>query len=54
MSDLASLARLARSNAQLPVRSYFDKNLLQQEINQLYKLGPRYAGHELMVPNVGD
>ncbi|MDY7577954.1 aromatic ring-hydroxylating dioxygenase subunit alpha [Herbaspirillum sp. RTI4] len=54
MSDLATLARLARSDAQLPVSVYFDEALLQREIQQLFNPGPRYAGHELMVPNVGD
>jgi choline monooxygenase len=54
MSDLANLAKLARSNAQLPVNVYFDDALLQQEIKQLFHRGPRYAGHELMVPNAGD
>ncbi len=54
MSDLASLSRLARSNAQLPVGVYFDEALLTQETRLLFKQGPRYAGHELMVPNVGD
>ncbi len=54
MSDLASLSRLARSNAQLAVDVYFDEARLLQENNQLFKQGPRYVGHELMVPNVGD
>lgn len=54
MSDLASLAKLARSNAQLPVSVYFDEALLKRETQQLFLQGPRYAGHELMVPNVGD
>ena len=54
MSDLATIANLARSNAQLPVVVYFDDALLQQEIQQLFQRGPRYVGHELMVPNVGD
>ena len=54
MSDLASLSRLARSNAQLPVGVYFDDTLLNQEIRQLFNQGPQYVGHELMVPNVGD
>jgi len=54
MSDLASLAKLARSNAQLPVNVYFDEALLKRETQQLFLQGPRYAGHELMVPNVGD
>src|SRR5690606_20177670 len=54
MSDLANLAKLVRSNAQLPVNVYFDDTLLKQEIQQLFRKGPQYAGHELMVPNVGD
>ena len=54
MSDLASLSTLARSDAQLPVHVYFDQALLQREIKQLFQSGPRYVGHELMVPNVGD
>ena len=54
MSDLASLAKLARSTAQLPVGVYFDDALLHKEKKQLFQQGPQYAGHELMVPNVGD
>ena len=54
MSDLASLAKLARSTAQLPVGVYFDDVLLQKEKKQLFQQGPQYAGHQLMVPNVGD
>jgi choline monooxygenase len=54
MSDLAMLAKLARSHAQLPVNVYFDDKLLQQENRLLFQQGPRYAGHELMVPEIGD
>ena len=54
MSDLASIAKLARSSAQLPVSVYFDEKLFQREIQQLFKQGPQYAGHQLMVPEVGD
>jgi len=54
MSDLASLSRLVRSNAQLPVGVYFDDALLKQEIQHLFRQGPQYVGHNLMVPNVGD
>src|ERR1700741_3553872 len=54
MSDLGSHAKLARSNAQLPVNVYFDETLLQREMQELFKKGPRYVGHELMVPNIGD
>jgi choline monooxygenase len=54
MSDLANFAKLARSDAQLPADVYFDDLLLKQEIKQLFHRGPRYVGHELMVPNTGD
>lgn len=54
MSDLAGIDKLARSNAQLPVNVYFDEALTQREIQQLFRPGPRYVGHELMVPNLGD
>lgn len=54
MSDLATHAKLARSCAQLPVNVYFDDALLQREIQQLFRQGPRYVGHELMVPEMGD
>jgi len=54
MSDLATHAKLARSNAQLPVTVYFDEALLEQEMQQLFVNGPRYVGHELMVPETGD
>ena len=54
MSDLGTHAKLARSRAQLPVNVYFDDALLQREMQLLFKNGPRYVGHELMVPEVGD
>jgi choline monooxygenase len=54
MSDPGSHAKLAPTEAQLPVNVYFDAALLQREIQQLFQTGPRYVGHELMVPNAGD
>jgi choline monooxygenase len=54
MSDLGSRFKLARSNAQLPVSRYFDEHCFSSEIKHLFKDGPRYIGHELMVPEVGD
>lgn len=54
MSELATFAKLQRSATQLPVSVYFDEALLQREIKQLFQQGPRYVGHELMVPHVGD
>jgi len=54
MSDLATFAKLQRSKTQLPVSVYFDQALLARELKQLFQQGPRYVGHELMVPNQGD
>lgn len=54
MSDLANLTKLARTIAQLPVHTYHDTSLFKHEVSQLFQQGPRYVGHQLMVPNVGD
>jgi phenylpropionate dioxygenase-like ring-hydroxylating dioxygenase large terminal subunit len=54
MSDLGSRARLARSRAQLPVSAYFDQELYKKEQQLLFAPGPRYVGHQLMVPEPGD
>src|SRR6185436_2578260 len=54
MSDLSdSLEALARSRTQLPVRSYFDDDLLGRELELIFQPGPRYVGHELAVPEIG-
>ncbi len=52
MSDLS--VSLAQATSQLPVSSYFDEALFQQEQASIFACGPRYAGHRLAVPNVGD
>ena len=52
MSDLS--LRLQQANSQLPVSSYFDQALYQREMQLLYQQGPRYVGHSLSVPDVGD
>jgi choline monooxygenase len=55
MSDLPrNEALLARSSPQLPVSWYFDERLFALEREHLFARGPRYVGHELMVPNAGD
>lgn len=54
MSDLGRRAFLAPSRAQLPVTAYFDQSLFEREKDILFRNGPRYVGHELMVPEVGD
>jgi choline monooxygenase len=52
MSDLS--LQLQQANGQLPVSSYFDDALYQRELQTLFQRGPRYVGHALSVPNVGD
>ena len=53
MTNLATAQKLAPSNLQLPVSAYFDADLYQREIELLFKQGPGYVGHELMVPEMG-
>jgi choline monooxygenase len=54
MSDLSnSLEALARSRTQLPVSTYFDAELHRRELELIFQPGPRYIGHELAVPEVG-
>jgi choline monooxygenase len=52
MSDLS--LRLQQAQSQLPVHSYFDNALYQREMETIFKNGPRYLGHALSVPHVGD
>jgi len=52
MSDLS--LRLQQAVSQLPVSSYFDEALFQREMELIFQRGPRYVGHQLSVPNVGD
>ncbi|TXT37840.1 MAG: rieske (2fe-2S) domain-containing protein [Comamonadaceae bacterium] len=52
MSDLS--LQLQQANGQLPVSSYFDEALYQRELQTLFQRGPRYVGHALSVPKVGD
>lgn len=54
MSDLGRSLHIARSQAQLPVSAYFDEALWKREREVLFRNGPGYVGHELMVPQVGD
>ena len=54
MSDLGRREFLSPSRTQLPVSAYFDEALYQREIETLFRNGPRYVGHELMVPEAGD
>jgi len=52
MSTLLDVSQLAQT--QLPVDWYLDPRILELERRLLFGRGPRYVGHELMVPNVGD
>ena len=55
MSDLSiGLESLERSRTQLPVHAYFDAGLFREEMRRIYEPAPRYLGHELAVPQVGD
>ncbi len=59
MSDLSiCLEALERANSksgtQLSVSSYFDASLFQQEQELIFQHAPRYLGHALAVPEVGD
>ena len=52
MSDLS--LQLQQAASQLPVSSYFDEALFRRELETIFQQGPRYVGHQLSVPNVGD
>lgn len=55
MSDLSlALPALARPAPQLPVSAYFDDDLHRRELELIFQHGPRYMGHELAIPEVGD
>jgi choline monooxygenase len=55
MSDLSiSLEALERSRTQLSVNRYFDEELFRDEQSLIFDSCPRYLGHELAVPQVGD
>jgi len=41
-------------DAKLPTRWYFDEDILKLEQERVFAKGPRYVGHEAMVPQVGD
>ena len=55
MSDLSlTLSALDSSITQLPVSSYSDEGLFRRELELIFQPGPRYLGHALSVPEVGD
>ena len=52
MSDLS--LQLQQASSQLPVSSYFDEALFAREMATIFQPGPRYVGHQLAVPEIGD
>ena len=55
MSDLSvTPAALERSRSQLSVSSYFDADVYRREMASIFARSPRYLGHELAVPEIGD
>ena len=55
MATLASIPALRRkSGPQLPVSWYVDPAIYALEEKLLFPAAPKYVGHELMVPNIGD
>ncbi len=54
MSDLATAERLAQAVSQFPPAWYCDPRVFEAEMRGLFARAPGYAGHELMVPEVGD
>jgi len=56
MSDLSLAIGALKSGhtTQLPVSAYFDQALYEREQERIIRPGPRYVGHQLAVPEVGD
>jgi phenylpropionate dioxygenase-like ring-hydroxylating dioxygenase large terminal subunit len=54
MSDISTARKLLPANSQLPVDVYFDQATYEKEMRLIFHDLPRYVGHELAVPNVGD
>ena len=52
MSDLS--LQLQQAFSQLPVSSYFDEAQYLREQERIFQTGPRYVGHQLAVPQIGD
>ena len=52
MSDLS--LQLQQAASQLTVNSYFDPALFAREQELIFQHGPRYLGHELAIPDLGD
>jgi phenylpropionate dioxygenase-like ring-hydroxylating dioxygenase large terminal subunit len=54
MTEILTGAQLRPSASQLPMSWYSDPDIFALEQERIFKRGPGYVGHELMVPNAGD
>ena len=54
MTELGSLQHFERVSPQLPLAWYFEQEVLDIELDVLFRQGPRYVGHVLQVPESGD
>jgi phenylpropionate dioxygenase-like ring-hydroxylating dioxygenase large terminal subunit len=54
MSNIANPQYLTTTPSAPPMSWYFDPHVLAIEERILFKQGPNYVGHELMVPSLGD
>jgi phenylpropionate dioxygenase-like ring-hydroxylating dioxygenase large terminal subunit len=54
MNQIPNADQFRRIEPQLPVDWYFDERLYQLEMEHLFRAGPGYVGHELMVPEEHD
>jgi choline monooxygenase len=53
-SSRTSPTTLTTTPPQLSVDTYFSEDLFRRELELIYQHGPRYLGHALSVPEVGD
>jgi phenylpropionate dioxygenase-like ring-hydroxylating dioxygenase large terminal subunit len=54
MSNLAAATQLKPAQPQLPVSWYVDPQNFEIERERLFRQGPGYVGHQLMVPEIND
>jgi choline monooxygenase len=54
MTDMGSLERFARVSPQLPLAWYFEQEVLEIELEVLFRQGPGYVGHRLQIAEPGD
>lgn len=55
MSELSlALEALERHRSQLSPSAYFDDDLHRREMELIFQHGPRYLGHELAIPEIGN